>query len=209
MWLPFISKIKELEKERNEFQKSVGELLLFVRSIMKDQGEFIIPDTIGSGNNTYNINGRMFSFNGFDDKHCGFFINGKKVSLKKFIDEAQNKRGNNMEIFDKIYMLSAICKISRKFGMYINFDKDQNGPDEDQDWREIIKAAPYLDFSINHQIFLDGQAWLLFDSEEEMLICYNQTVGDDGPTKLNQYKGKATVYALTCSPIGELLNENT
>ena len=111
-----------------------------------------------------------------------------------------------MEILTNIEMLSAICKTSKKFGMYINF---QDGPDEDQDWCEIIKAAPYLDFSINYQIFLDGQAWLLFDSEEEMLICWTRTVGDDGPTILNKYKGKASVYALTCSSTGKLLNENT
>ena len=107
-----------------------------------------------------------------------------------------------MKILTNIEMLSALCKARKKFGMYINFY-------EDQSWSETKKAAPYLDFLTNHQIFLDGQAWLLFDSEEEMLIYYNQTVGNDGPTILNKYKGKASVYALTCSPTGELLNENT
>ena len=88
MWLPFITKINKLEKEKSRLQKNVRELLLFVQSVMRDQGEFI-PDTISSGDNTYNIDGRMFSFNEFSYKHCGFFIDSKKVSLKKFINEAQ------------------------------------------------------------------------------------------------------------------------
>jgi hypothetical protein len=99
-------------------------------------------------------------------------------------------------------ILSALCKAKKKFGMYISFC-------EDQSWSETKKAAPYLDLSVNHQIFVNGQAWLLFDSEEEMIICWTRTVGDDGPTILNKYKGKATVYALTCSSTGKLLNENT
>ena len=107
-----------------------------------------------------------------------------------------------MEILGNMDILPALCEIKKKFGMYISFY-------EDQSWSEIKKAAPYLNFSVNHQIFVDGQAWLLFDSEEEMVVCYDKTVGDDGPTKLNKYEGKATVYALTCSPTGELLNENT
>lgn len=107
-----------------------------------------------------------------------------------------------MEILSSMEILLALCKAKKKFGMYIYFY-------EDQSWSETKKAAPYLDFSVSHQIFIDGQAWLLFDSEEEMIIYYNQTVGNDGPTISNEYKGKAVVYALTCSPTGELLNENT
>ena len=85
MWLPFISKIEE---EKSKLQKNLRESLLFVQSVMRNQGEFI-PDTIGSGDNTYKINGRMFSFNEFSYKHCGFFIDGIKVSRKKFINEAR------------------------------------------------------------------------------------------------------------------------
>ena len=88
MWLPFISKISKLKKEKSKLRKRVHELLSFVQSVMKNHGEFI-PGTIDSGNNTHNINGRMFSFNEFIYKYCGFFIDGKKVSLKKFINEAQ------------------------------------------------------------------------------------------------------------------------
>ena len=116
--------------------------------------------------------------------------------------ENNNREVNNMEILSNIKALSVICKKSKKFGMYINFY-------EDQEYSDTMKAAPYLDFLTHYQVFCDCQAWLLFDTEKEMLDYYDKTVGDDGPTKLNQYKGKATVYALTCSPAGELLNENT
>lgn len=112
------------------------------------------------------------------------------------------KRDDNMKILSNMEILPTLCKAKKKFGMHINFC-------EDQSWSETRKAAPYLDLSINHQIFIDGHAWLLFDSEEEMITYYNQTVGDDGPTVSNKYEGKATVYALTCSPTGGLLNENT
>jgi len=86
--------------------------------------------------------------------------------------------------------------------MYISFDVDQSG-------LEIEKAAPYLNFDIHPQVFADGVAWLLFNTKEEMLDYYEQTVGDDGPTESNPYTGRACVYALTCSPAGKLWNENT
>jgi len=41
------------------------------------------------------------------------------------------------------------------------------------------------------------------------LDAYYRTVGDDGPTKLNDYNGPCRIYALTCDPFGQLLNENT
>ena len=106
-----------------------------------------------------------------------------------------------MEVLSNTEMLPVLCKLKKKFGMYISFC-------EDQGWSETKKAAPYLGFSVNHQVFVDGHAWLLFDNEKEMLDCYDKTVCN-GPTKLNSYKGSGSVYALTCSSTGELLNENT
>jgi len=106
-----------------------------------------------------------------------------------------------MKILNKTRVLTTLCVLSKKYGMYISFD-DSDNPSE------VCEAAPYLDFIEHHQTFMDGYAWLLFDSEEEMLDCYEKTVGDDGPTRLNPYNGKVSVYALTCSPKGELANEN-
>ena len=58
-------------------------------------------------------------------------------------------------------------------------------------------------------ILSDQYGFLLFDTKEEMVLHYNLTVGDDGPTKLNKYNGKLGVYALTCNNDGELQTENT
>lgn len=107
-----------------------------------------------------------------------------------------------MEILEKEKILIKLCKLSKKFGMYISFT-------EDQSWREVCEAAPYLSMCKHTQVLMDGHGWMLFDSEDEMCDCYDRTVGDDGPTYLNLYNGSANVYAVTCSPTGELLNENT
>jgi hypothetical protein len=107
-----------------------------------------------------------------------------------------------MKILDRMKMLSMVCVLAEKYGMYISFEEHGN-------LAEVIEAAPYLDSYEDHQIFIDGHGWILFDSEEEMLDCYDKTVGDDGPALLNPYNGKVRVYAVTCSPKGELMNENT
>lgn len=106
-----------------------------------------------------------------------------------------------MKILDALGVFTELCKQSKKYGVYISFA-------DEEDPAEITKAAPYLDFDKHYQVLMDGRGWLLFDTEEEMLNCYERTVGDDGPTELNPYDGKVRVYALTCSPTGELWNEN-
>lgn len=78
-----------------------------------------------------------------------------------------------------------------------------------EDLSNLPKAAPYLDIAKHMQIMADGTGYMLFDSEEEMDHIYYQTVGDDGPTKLNPYNGSIKIYALTCNPDGQTMNENT
>lgn len=107
-----------------------------------------------------------------------------------------------MEILSETEVFKTLCKLSNKWGMYIGFIEQEN-------IAEVTEAAPYLDFDKHSEIFTDGRGWILFNSEEEMLNCYENTVGDDGPTELNPYNGKVSVYALTCSPEGQLMNENT
>jgi hypothetical protein len=81
---------------------------------------------------------------------------------------------------------------------------------EDNEITEILKAAPYLETEDNgYQVIADGFGILVFESEKTMERYYKLTVGDDGPTELNEYKGPARVYALTCNAKGELLHENT
>lgn len=107
-----------------------------------------------------------------------------------------------MEILSNMEIFSALCKAKKKFGIYI-------GPNIEQDWSERNKAKPYMDLSIHRQVFVDGQAFLFFDSKKEMINCWTVITNNSGPTILNRYRGKTTVYAITCSPTGELLNENT
>ena len=106
-----------------------------------------------------------------------------------------------MKIYDTHQMIAEYARLSKKWCMFISWDMDG-------DIDELFKAAPYLNRD-HLQILYDGQALLSFDSEDEMWVYYNQTVGDDGPTKSNPYAGPCRVYALTISPNGIFHNENT
>lgn len=101
-------------------------------------------------------------------------------------------------------ILAALCKLNKQWGMYVSFFWEDS---EDMD--EVCKAAPYLDDDKLFQVRMAGHGYLFFDTQEEMEKHYNLTVGDDGPTHLNSYKGDARVYALTCNPDGKWMNENT
>jgi len=102
-------------------------------------------------------------------------------------------------------VLEALCKATQKWGLYINIFL----PEDCFDFREVVKAAAFLDLETDGQVLADEEGWILFDDEESMLDAFDSCVGDDGPTHLNSYNGPIRVYALTCSPEGQLLNENT
>lgn len=112
-------------------------------------------------------------------------------------------------------ILSLICKEANKFGAYFSFSSPFGNPDHDHDLlyhrcEELFCAAPWLRaYNMNTSVMIDGFGFILFESKEEMHIIYDQTVGDDGPTKSNPYNGKAQVYMLTCGPDGKLRTENT
>ena len=106
-----------------------------------------------------------------------------------------------MVIYDTIKLMQEYARIANKYCMYISWQ-------EDVDIYEIYKAAPYLE-GTNIPVYTSFEAVLTFDTEEEMDKHYDMTVGDDGPTKLNNYNGPVRVYALTCSNKGELWTENT
>ena len=107
-----------------------------------------------------------------------------------------------MIMLDQIRVLEMLCKSTGQWGMLVSFHDTLD---------EVIKAAPYLDGSdvTTIQILADGGGILLFDSEEEARDHFDRTVGDDGPTQHNSYKGPARVYALTCDQTGKCRNENT
>ena len=106
-----------------------------------------------------------------------------------------------MKVLDHIKTLEELAKSTNKWCLFISFWHDD--PDE------IMKAAPYLNISEHIQILADRSGYILCDSEEEMERLFELTIGDDGPTKTNSYDGPAKVYALTCDPTGQPLNENT
>ncbi len=108
-----------------------------------------------------------------------------------------------MQVLNSFDTLQVLCKSTCKWGMYISFFV----PEHEEDEAEL--AAPYLNLEKHMQIIIDGNGYLLFDTKEEMEEKFWMTVGDDGPTETNKYDGGTRVYALTCGPDGQLLNENT
>lgn len=91
--------------------------------------------------------------------------------------------------------------------MYISFTSEY--------WpniKHIVKAATWLneiDIVNRDEIISQGYGFIMFENVDEMDRIYNLTVGDDGPTKTNSYCGPVKIYALTCSPKGILISENT
>lgn len=106
-------------------------------------------------------------------------------------------------------ILQALCKSENKWGMHISISSYPDCLTSREADEEMLKTVPYL-VGEDQVEYLDARyAFLLFDSEIEMLNHYEQTVGDDGPNESNTYSGKARTYALTCNPTGQLENENT
>lgn len=118
-----------------------------------------------------------------------------------------------MRPLSMIDMMREYCRISGKYAMLLTFTMPE-ASEIDAWFPEIYKAAPYLkgrtlgERSDFLDIITNEQGVLVFDTKEEMDRYYDQTVGDDGPTKLNPYDGPGRVGALTCGPRG-LINENT
>jgi hypothetical protein len=107
------------------------------------------------------------------------------------------KKLNTHDVF------ALLCKSAKKWGVMISFSPTYSTI------QDIAKAAPYLKYTEDSQIIGDGWGVILCETEAEMENIFWSTVGDDGPTKLNSYDGNFRVYALTCDPEGQLLNENT
>ena len=108
-----------------------------------------------------------------------------------------------MELLTQTQLMQEYAKKSSRFCMYISWN-------EELSFEELIKAAPYLkDYEDAILGDIDAFIFLTFDTEEEMDIYYDLTIGDDGATKSNPYNGPVRVYTLTPSNEGELWNENT
>ncbi|MGH7974897.1 MAG: hypothetical protein ACREBR_05180 [bacterium] len=108
-----------------------------------------------------------------------------------------------MKVLDMLQAARAIAKAKKKPVLFLSLHN------EGVEYNEIIKAAPYLDIESAMQSLGDGYAIIVCETDKERDTLYNLTVGDDGPTKVNKYKGPARVYALTIDRRGQTLNENT
>jgi hypothetical protein len=128
------------------------------------------------------------------------------------------KRKENI-VSDPVDILSMLCKHKKKWGLYlclpdicdekyypIFFGPNATFKTHYPKFRQELKqAVPYLSDSY----LFEQNIYLFFKSERAMLWHYNRTVGDVGPTRSNRYNGSIRVYALTCNPRGQTLNENT
>lgn len=116
-----------------------------------------------------------------------------------------------VKYLDNFEVLQTLCKLKKKWGMFISFSDWDTQESPIIDIFEIIKAAPYLKCDEAGQIIVDKHGILLFDTQKEMDEYYYNTIGDDGPRKgyKNRYNGPARIYAITCNPKGVLMNENT
>jgi hypothetical protein len=117
-----------------------------------------------------------------------------------------------MQILDQVRTLEVLCATTQKWGMFISWN-DQALEKECGSipavWKELFKAAPYLTLKDHAQMICEERAYMLFDTEEELMAYYSSTIGESGPTDLNDYDGPARVYAITCNPQGQAEHENT
>ena len=103
-----------------------------------------------------------------------------------------------------------LCKATGKWGLYLHVSEsffDLLGGHFPVHLSRATNGR--WEFYRDTSAVVDGSAFLLFDTEAEMLDAYDDIVGDDGPTKRNSYSGPVRVYALTFGPHGDSMNENT
>jgi hypothetical protein len=120
---------------------------------------------------------------------------------------SSRKATDHVRSFSAVELFQAYCGMARVWGLYISFVNPPEVSFEDAPG-ELAKAVPYFD-ELTTQAWCNGQAFLVFDSEQEMRKYYNNTVGEDGPTASNPYDGPARAYALAIGTDGKALTENT
>ncbi len=134
-----------------------------------------------------------------------------------------------MKILDTVGVIEELCKAKKCYGLYFDFKGGEgiyyaeHGPNFDGFCMELRKAIPFMFekckdkgdvvYAIKPefmQAFVDSEGWIMFDhyyiddQQAVMKFNYNQIVGDDGPTKLNDYDGPLRVYAITFGPDGSI-----
>lgn len=107
-----------------------------------------------------------------------------------------------MKPYSGIELAQKLAKALKRPCLFIQISA--NGRCED-----VVKAAPYLKDLKFIQLLADESGVIVCDSAKQRDELYAQTVGDDGPTKTNKYKGPCRIYALTIDADGTPVNENT
>ncbi|HEX8243178.1 MAG TPA: hypothetical protein VF541_06775 [Longimicrobium sp.] len=116
-----------------------------------------------------------------------------------------------MKPIDLHEALGLLCRAERRWGLFLSFGAWALERGESAaDWLDHLRrAAPVLAKPECAQITLDGDGYLLFETEAAMLEVYRSIVGDSGATRTNPYDGPCRVYAAAAGPDGRLLRENT
>lgn len=93
------------------------------------------------------------------------------------------------------------CCLHEHWGVYVSWNPDDG-------FEEVYRACPILAV-VNPDNFEHGHGAILAPTEGEVRALFGLVVGDDGPTRLNPYKGPAKVYALMVNNHGKAVTENT
>jgi len=91
--------------------------------------------------------------------------------------------------------IEMLCKNSKKFGMYCSW----NPPDFQEEFGALFSSAPWIR-ELKTSKIMEGNAYILFDTEEQMWDTYRQTKGEDS---------NGVIYACLCDNFGEIITENT
>lgn len=124
-----------------------------------------------------------------------------------------------MKVLDTINVMKELCIAKECYGIYFElgyFSDSFSFEDWLDELRKSIpimfhKYEPYLIKEEYVQAVANQCGYVLFEGPEAkvtMEFNFNQIVGDDGPTRLNDYDGPVRVYAISFGPNGTL-DENT
>jgi hypothetical protein len=124
-----------------------------------------------------------------------------------------------MNILSRTKLIAQFAKLSNKWIVYLSWGGYYLS--DRFDYQELLKAAPYLntdlmqDEQAKEEIesaiiwSTDNNAILTCETEEEAFYYFDRTVGDDGPTKFNNYQGRANIYAEIIDNNGNSITVNT
>lgn len=112
---------------------------------------------------------------------------------------------NQINNFD---LLEWYCRGRRCWGLLISSKGDNDGRRNKR--KGLALAAPWVvkDNFLFEDLLSGETVFVHFDTESMAREAFDQTVGDDGPSRLNDYNGPVRVYACLAGPDG-VITENT